>query len=53
MQMEIRRCPLITAPPTGLLGSWAIAGDKGKGSKNIHVVYASPGTIEAYRKDGH
>src|SRR5215813_10074659 len=35
------------------LGSWAIAGDKGKGSKNMHVVYASPGTIEAYRKDGH
>ncbi len=35
------------------LGSWAIAADKGKGSKNIHVVYASPGTIAAYRKDGH
>jgi hypothetical protein len=35
------------------LGSWAIAVDKSKGSKNIHVVYASPGTIEAYRKDGH
>lgn len=34
------------------LGSWAIA-DKSKGSKNIHVVYASPGTIDAYRKDGH
>jgi hypothetical protein len=35
------------------LGSWAIAAEKGKGSKNIHVVYASPGTIAAYRKDGH
>ncbi len=34
------------------LGSWAIAADKGKGSKNIHVVYASPGTIAAYRQDG-
>ena len=34
------------------LGSWAIAADKGKGAKNIHVVYASPGTIAAFRKDG-
>ena len=23
------------------------------GSKQLHVVYASPGTIAAYRKDGH
>jgi hypothetical protein len=35
------------------LGSWAIANDKGQGSKGIHVVYASPGALEAYRKDGH
>ncbi len=35
------------------LGSWAIAADKGHGAKNIHVVYASPGAIAAYRKDGH
>jgi hypothetical protein len=34
------------------LGSWAIAADKGSGSKQIHEVYASPGTIEAYRKTG-
>ncbi|HEX3496039.1 MAG TPA: cytochrome P460 family protein [Methylocella sp.] len=34
------------------LGSWAVAADKGPGSKEIHVVYASPGTIAAYRKDG-
>ena len=34
------------------LGSWAVASSE-KGSKQIHVVYASPGTIEAYRKDGH
>jgi len=39
--------------PYQFLGSWAIAGDKGKGSKNIYVVYASPWTIDAYRKDGH
>jgi hypothetical protein len=36
-----------------LLGSWAIAADRGQGSKELHVVYASPGAIDAYRKDGH
>ena len=35
------------------LGSWAVAKDDGPGSKELHVVYASPGTIAAYRKDGH
>jgi len=35
-----------------LLGSWAVAADQGQGSKQLHVVYASPGTIAAYRKDG-
>ena len=35
------------------LGTWAAAADNGKGSKELHVVYASPGTIAAYRKDGH
>lgn len=34
------------------LGSWAIANDKGPGSKGLHVVYASPGTIAAYREHG-
>jgi len=34
------------------LGSWAVAADQDQGSKEIHVVYASPGTIAAYRKDG-
>lgn len=34
------------------LGSWAIAADKVRGSKELHDVYASPGTIEAYRKSG-
>jgi len=34
------------------LGSWAVAADKGQGSKEIHIVYASPGTITAYRKNG-
>jgi hypothetical protein len=35
------------------LGSWAVAADDGPGSREMHVVYASPGTIAAYRKDGH
>jgi hypothetical protein len=35
-----------------LLGSWAVAADQSSGSKELHVVYASPGTIDAYRKDG-
>jgi hypothetical protein len=34
------------------LGSWAIAADSGPGSKEIHAVYASPGTIDAYRRTG-
>jgi hypothetical protein len=33
------------------LGAWAVAADQGQGSKELHVVYASPGTITAYRKD--
>jgi hypothetical protein len=36
-----------------MLGSWAVAADSGPGSKQLHVVYASPGTIAAYRKNGH
>ena len=36
-----------------LLGSWAIAADDSRGSKEVHTVLASPGSIEAYRKDGH
>jgi hypothetical protein len=36
-----------------LLGSWAVAADEGgRDSKELHVVYASPGTIAAYRSDG-
>jgi Cytochrome P460 len=34
------------------LGSWAVAADHGQGSKELHVVYVSPGAIAAYRKDG-
>jgi hypothetical protein len=35
------------------LGSWAIEADKGQSLKELHVVYASPGTITAYRANGH
>jgi hypothetical protein len=35
-----------------LLGSWAIAADDGRGSKELHVVYASPGAIDSYQKNG-
>lgn len=35
-----------------MLGTWAVAADKGPGSKEMHVVYASPGTIATYRKNG-
>ena len=36
------------------LGSWAVADDSShpNGSKQLHEVYASPGTIAAFRKTG-
>lgn len=36
-----------------MLGTWAVAAENAPGSKEMHVVYASPGTIAAYRKDKH
>jgi hypothetical protein len=35
------------------LGTWAVAADKGQGAKQIHNVYASPGAVDAYRRQGH
>jgi hypothetical protein len=35
------------------LGSWAVSADQEKGSKELHLVYASPGTVAAYGRDGH
>ena len=35
------------------LGSWAVAAEQGQGSRELHVVYASPGGIAACRKGGH
>jgi len=34
------------------LGTWAIAARQGGGSSQIHDVYATPGTIAAYRTSG-
>jgi hypothetical protein len=34
------------------LGSWAVAAGEGQSPKELHVVYASPGTITAYRNSG-
>jgi hypothetical protein len=35
------------------LGTWSVAADQARGAKDIHVVYASPGSVAAYRKTGH
>jgi hypothetical protein len=35
------------------LGTWAVAATDGKGSQQIHTVYASPGAVDGYMKDGH
>lgn len=34
-------------------GSWSIAIHQAKGAKQMHTVYAAPGAVEAYKKDGH
>jgi hypothetical protein len=35
------------------LGTWAVAADAGQGAKQMHQVYASPGTVAAYEDTGH
>jgi hypothetical protein len=35
------------------LGTWAVSADHERGSKELHLVYASPGTVAAYSRDGH
>ncbi len=35
------------------LGTWAVAADDGPGSKELHVVYASPGSVAAFKATGH
>jgi len=34
------------------LGSWAVVADQGPGAKEIHMVFASPGAVAAYRTRG-
>jgi hypothetical protein len=34
------------------LGSWAVAAKESQGSKELHIVYASPGAVAAYRQNG-
>lgn len=34
------------------LGCWAASASGGPGAKEMHIVYASSGTIAAYRKSG-
>ncbi|HEX2543614.1 MAG TPA: cytochrome P460 family protein [Ramlibacter sp.] len=34
------------------LGTWAVASDPAQGSKELHTVYASPGTMAAFRSSG-
>ena len=51
MSMAIYGCRRIIATPTNPLGASAIAADQGNSPKELHVVYASPGTIAAYRKE--
>jgi hypothetical protein len=35
------------------LGTWSVADDKGgPGAKQLHIVYASPGSVAAFRKTG-
>ena len=47
------RVPADYATTYQALGTWAVANDDGPGSKEMHTVYASPGAIASYRKDGH
>jgi hypothetical protein len=35
------------------LGSWAVTTDQGQNPSQLHVVYATPGTAAAYRRDRH
>ena len=35
------------------LGSWAVAADQVPGAKELHIVYSSPGAVEAYRRHGN
>jgi Cytochrome P460 len=34
------------------LGTWSVAADTGSGAKQLHIVYASPGAVAAFRTTG-
>src|SRR3546814_11916136 len=34
------------------LGTWAVLADEGHGANELHVVYASPGTVDTFQKSG-
>src|SRR3546814_5977789 len=34
------------------LGTWAVLADEGQGANELHIVYASPGTVDAFQKTG-
>jgi hypothetical protein len=34
------------------LGTWAVLADEGQGAKQLHVVYTSPGAVDAFQKTG-
>lgn len=35
------------------MGTWSIAADGGAGAKEMHLVYASPGATESWKRDKH
>ena len=49
MRWAISGCPPTTGSSTSTLGTWAVAADNGAGSKELHVVYASPGAVSAFK----
>jgi hypothetical protein len=49
----VLRVPTAYRSTYEFLGVWAVAADEGPGSKQVHVVYASPGATAAFKKDGH
>ena len=34
------------------LGTWTVLADEGQGASELHVVYASPGAVDAFQKTG-
>jgi hypothetical protein len=47
------RVPADYATTYEYMGTWAVAADEGSGSKEMHVVFASPGAIAGFKQTGH